>query len=327
MDRRYSFWRKTRLLLNQISPGRGRFGQIFVTTKCNLRCDYCQVTQRTTKDIPPEHWQRIVEKMIQWGVSWFSITGGEPLLRKDLEEIISFISGRNRITSLVSNGALLTQARIDALAEAGLCFLTVSLDSLGTGGAIKSNSERVFELLDYAKGKGIVPEIKKVVNPGEPAETTIRLAEETTRRGFVFAVGLLQAVGGLFSKPSRFSPVIGGMARKENGVWLPVECFQKRPGIGATWKCNPETDAWITVDNNGTLMPCQEWGSEIPVLEISGLDNPAWREHKEKTVRSCPGCYYDCYYQQDCFYHRWLKSLRELPRETHTLRGLWNLLH
>lgn len=321
MKERYSNLEKARLLTQQILPDRGLFGQIFFTTKCNLRCDYCKVTERTTKDIPLEEWKKIITGMGRFGTTYISITGGESTVRKDLEDLISFMKQRHIFSRLNSNGTLLSPARIDSLAEAGLCSLGISLDSLGDGTKIKNNSERVLELLGYAKEKGIIAEARAVLNPSDPVKT-LDLAKEVTDRGIFFAFGLLQAVGGLFSKPFRHSPVVEGMAQNKNGVWLPSHLFQETDYTG-NWKCDPAKDYWLTVNNDGTLMACQEWGSDIPVLGIKNLKDSRWRKYKFEAVSQCPGCYYDCYYQQESSRKHIFETLKN---EFGTLRAAWPVL-
>jgi len=309
MSKRYGYLEKMLLTVNQVMPNKGRFGQIFITTKCNLCCDYCQVTKRTTKDVSLDCWEEILERLAKWGVTIVSITGGEPLIRKDLEDIIVKMRKLRMISRLNTNGTLLTPARIDSLAKAGLCSLSLSLDSLGDGKKVKSDSERVFSLLSAVKQKGIVAEVRCTLKLSDPMEAP-KLAEETIKRGFFFGMSLPQSVGGLFSRPARTSPVIGGMAQNGRGIWLPREVFQNEAGMGG-WKCNPAIDAWVTVNNDGTLMPCQEYGSNIKVLEISTLKDASWRKCKSAAIAQCPGCLYSCYYDQEFRFSNFFTYLRQ----------------
>ena len=322
MEKRYSNLAKARLLLRQILPRKGLFGQIFFTVKCNLRCDYCKVVERKTKDISLEEWKKIIAKMASWGVTYISITGGESVIRKDLEDLVSYLKQLYIFSKLNSNGMLLTEERIESLAQAGLCSLAISLDSLGDGKKIKNDSARVFELLSYAKERGIIAEARAVMNPSDPLKT-LALAEKTVGRGFFFGFGTLQAVGGLFSKPLRQSPVIGGMAQDRHGIWLPAHLFQVTDYSGK-WKCDPQRDRWITVGNDGTLMACQEWGSNIPILEIKNLEDPRWRTHKSEAVAQCPGCYYDCYFSQEAARKHLFATLKA---ESRSLRAAWPMLN
>lgn len=323
MKNRYSFWQKGHLFLRQILPWKGKFGQIFFTNKCNIRCGYCKVTERETKDISIELWEEIVKRMSGWGITYISITGGESTIRKDLERLIRYLRRLHIFTRLNSNGMLLTQERIDSLAKAGLCSLAISLDAIGDGKSIKNDSERILGLLEYAKTKGILAEARAVLKLSDPRKIE-ELVQEVTDRGLFFGFGVVQAVGGLFSKPSRFGPIVGGMAKNKQGIWLPSHIFQEEPYVSASWKCDPEIDSWITVNNDGTLMCCQEWGSDIPVLKIKNLKDPRWRNHKREAVGHCPGCYYDCYYSQQEARSHIFATLQE---EFKPLRRAWEMFH
>jgi len=64
------------------------------------------------------------------------------------------------------------------------------------------------------------------------------------------------------------------------------------------WKCPARFDRFLVVNNNGTLMACQEYPGDIGVLDISDLSDGRWRGWKEQTVLGCNGCFYGCYYQK-----------------------------
>lgn len=99
-----------------------------VTKRCNARCDFCDYWQEPN---PPEltDYVPVVRKLMPLSVS---LTGGEPLLRTDLGEIIASLrrSFGFLVLGLVTNGLLLTPARGQELWEAGLNELTISLDYL-----------------------------------------------------------------------------------------------------------------------------------------------------------------------------------------------------
>ena len=110
--------------------------RVSVTDRCNLRCSYCMPEQDYVwlprEDILHfEEIERLVDVFIRLGVDKIRLTGGEPLLRRDLPALVARLAARPAIRDLAmtTNGVLLApHAR--ALAEAGLHRLTVSLDSL-----------------------------------------------------------------------------------------------------------------------------------------------------------------------------------------------------
>jgi cyclic pyranopterin phosphate synthase len=110
--------------------------RLSVTDRCNLRCSYCMPEKEYVwlprEDILQfEEIERLVDVFLDLGVDRVRLTGGEPLLRRDLPELITRLARRPRIRDLAmtTNGVLLAeQAR--AFATAGLHRITVSLDTL-----------------------------------------------------------------------------------------------------------------------------------------------------------------------------------------------------
>ncbi len=111
--------------------------RISVTDRCNMRCDYCRPSADAYKAEPHAHIlqyeeiERIVRIAADMGVSKLRITGGEPLVRRDLPVLISKLAGIPGISdlSMTTNATLLAKYAED-LADAGLNRINISLDSL-----------------------------------------------------------------------------------------------------------------------------------------------------------------------------------------------------
>jgi cyclic pyranopterin phosphate synthase len=110
--------------------------RLSVTDRCNLRCAYCMPEEEFAwlprEDILSfEEVERLVDVFLDLGVTRIRFTGGEPLLRRDLPDLVRRVAARARVEdlALTTNGLLLA-AQADALAAAGLRRITVSLDTL-----------------------------------------------------------------------------------------------------------------------------------------------------------------------------------------------------
>ena len=118
--------------------------RISVTDRCNFRCSYCMPKEIFDKDYPYlphaellsfEEITRVARQFVAQGVEKIRLTGGEPLLRKDIEQLIAQLAtlrtpqGNPLDLTLTTNGSLLTR-KATSLREAGLRRLTVSLDGL-----------------------------------------------------------------------------------------------------------------------------------------------------------------------------------------------------
>jgi cyclic pyranopterin phosphate synthase len=110
--------------------------RLSVTDRCNLRCEYC-MPEEDYVWLPREdvlHFEEtsaLVDVFLSLGVDKIRLTGGEPLLRRDLPALVGMIAGKAGLQdlALTTNGVLLA-AQIDALKAAGLGRITVSLDTL-----------------------------------------------------------------------------------------------------------------------------------------------------------------------------------------------------
>ena len=110
--------------------------RLSVTDRCNLRCQYCMPEDEYVW-LPREdmlHFEELsalVDVFLSLGVDRVRLTGGEPLLRRDLSSLVRMLSAKAGILdlALTTNGVLLSE-QIEALAAAGLRRITVSLDSL-----------------------------------------------------------------------------------------------------------------------------------------------------------------------------------------------------
>ena len=110
--------------------------RLSVTDRCNLRCEYC-MPEDDYVWLPREdvlHFEEIralVDVFLSLGVDKIRLTGGEPLLRRDLAALVAMIAARPGLNdlALTTNGVLLAD-QIDALKTAGLGRITVSLDTL-----------------------------------------------------------------------------------------------------------------------------------------------------------------------------------------------------
>jgi cyclic pyranopterin phosphate synthase len=165
--------------------------RLSVTDRCNLRCQYCMPEEDylwlPREDILAfEEVERLVDLFLDVGVDRVRLTGGEPLLRRDLPELVARLASRPRIRDLAmtTNGVLLEQAAPD-LKRAGLHRVTVSLDTLDRDRFIalarRDELDRVRRGLDAAAAAFPGFKIDTVVIRGVNDDEMIDLLE--TARG------------------------------------------------------------------------------------------------------------------------------------------------
>ena len=154
--------------------------RISVTDRCNFRCVYCmpsEVFGRDYRFLPKrelltfEEIERAARVFVDLGVRKLRLTGGEPLLRRDVEQLVARLSEIGDVDlTLTTNAALLAQ-KAQVLADAGLTRVTVSLDSLDDEVFRVMNDvdfpvARVLAGIDAAAEAGLPVKVNVVVKRG-----------------------------------------------------------------------------------------------------------------------------------------------------------------
>src|SRR5579864_8524168 len=108
-----------------------------VTYRCNARCAYCTNWTSHYPVMPIENVRKLVDRVARLGTFQMSLSGGEPLTRKDIVDVVRHIKGAGMRCALVSNGSLGRRELYRDLMAAGLDSLIFSID-----GATKESHER-----------------------------------------------------------------------------------------------------------------------------------------------------------------------------------------
>jgi len=170
--------------------------RISVTDRCNFRCVYCMPKEVYGRDhrflerrelLTFEEIARIARVFTTSGVRKLRLTGGEPLVRRDLERLVAQLAELDVDLTLTTNGSLLPQkARL--LADAGLDRVTVSLDSLDDAQFRALNDvdfpvDRVLEGIDAAAAAGLPVKVNAVVKRGANDDQIVPMAAFFRERG------------------------------------------------------------------------------------------------------------------------------------------------
>jgi cyclic pyranopterin phosphate synthase len=175
--------------------------RISVTDRCNFRCTYCMPKEIFGRDFPflPraellsfEEITRLARLFVAQGVEKIRLTGGEPLLRRDIEELIAMLSRIEglRDLTLTTNGSLLAR-KAEALRGAGLQRITVSLDSMDDTVFASMNDmgvpvRRVLEGIEAAHRAGLHPvKVNMVVKRGTNEHQILEMARHFRGTGHI----------------------------------------------------------------------------------------------------------------------------------------------
>ena len=173
--------------------------------RCNLSCAYCNEYDKDSPPVGTRALFRRIDRLGELGTGVITLSGGEPLLHPDADDIIARIRQRRAIAGLITNGYLLTRDRIERLNRAGLDHLQISIDNVQPDDvSMKSLKvlDRKLELLsEYAT---FHVNINSVFGAGvrrpEDALTVARRA---------MALGLASTIGVIHDSSGQLQPLNG----------------------------------------------------------------------------------------------------------------------
>jgi GTP 3',8-cyclase len=165
--------------------------RISVTDRCNFRCVYCMPKEVFGRDyafLPREQLltfeeiERVARAFVRLGVRKVRLTGGEPLVRRDLELLVAKLAEIEGLTdiAMTTNGALLAR-HADSLKQVGLTRVTVSLDALDDETFTAMNDvgfpvARVLDGIDAAAAAGLPVKVNAVIKRGANETSVVDLA-------------------------------------------------------------------------------------------------------------------------------------------------------
>jgi cyclic pyranopterin phosphate synthase len=173
--------------------------RISVTDRCNFRCVYCMPKEVFGRDyafLPREELlsfeeiERLARIFVAHGAEKLRLTGGEPLVRRDLERLVAKLARIDGVDlTLTTNGALLAH-KAQTLADAGLGRITVSLDSLDDEVFRRMNDvdfpvERVLAGIEAAAAAGLPVKVNMVVRRGLNEHSVLPMARYFRESGHV----------------------------------------------------------------------------------------------------------------------------------------------
>jgi MoaA/NifB/PqqE/SkfB family radical SAM enzyme len=272
--------------------------------RCNLACEYCNEYDDFSKPVATETMFQRVDKLAELGTSVITISGGEPLLHPELDEIIRRIRHRSMIAGLITNGYLLTAERIERLNRAGLEWLQISIDNV-TPDDVSKKSLKVLDkklqlLAEYAD---FHVNINSVVGGGvrNPQDALI-IGKRALELGFSSTIGIIHDGGGqLQALGDEERRVYHEMKAMEKRSFSRVNSFQDNIAQGRPnqWRCRAGA-RYLYICEDGLVHYCsqQRGYPGVPLETYTVAD--IRREYL--TEKSCaPHCTVSCVHQVSIF--------------------------
>ena len=265
--------------------------------RCNLSCSYCNEYDNFSKPLPIETMFRRLDQLADLGTSIITISGGEPLLHPQLEEIIRHIRVRGMIAGMITNGYLLTQARIKTLNDAGLEHLQISIDNVKPDDVSKKSLKVLDQKLKLLAEHAIFQvNINSVLGSAvRNPEDALTVARRALDLGFTSTVGVLHDHEGqlrpLNPQQQAIFSTIMSWGKQSYSRFNRYQIYIAR-GISRDWRCRAGS-RYLYICEDGLVHYCsqQRGYPGIPLEKYTKQH----LYHEYHTLKSCaPRCTIQC---------------------------------
>jgi MoaA/NifB/PqqE/SkfB family radical SAM enzyme len=268
--------------------------------RCNLACTYCNEFDDVSNPVDIEEMKRRVAHLGRLGTSVITISGGEPLLHPDLDQVIQAIRSTGAIAGMITNGYFLMPDRIQRLNRAGLDHMQISIDNVMPDDVSKKSLKVLdAKLRMLAQHADFHVNINSVVGGGTAnPEDALTISKRALELGFSSTIGIIHDGSGQL-KP---------LAENERKVWDEVRRLTRRSysrfngfqeaianGKPNDWRCRAGS-RYLYVDENGIVSYCsqQRGYPGIPIADYT----TAIVQREFLTEKSCaPNCTISCVHQ------------------------------
>jgi MoaA/NifB/PqqE/SkfB family radical SAM enzyme len=277
---------------------------IIPVRRCNLACTYCNEFDDFSNPVPIGEMYRRIDKLGALGTSVITISGGEPLLHPELDDVIRRIRQNGMIAGLITNGYLLVAERIQRLNRAGLEWLQISIDNVNPDDVSKKSLKVLDKKLQLlAEHADFHVNINSVVGSGirHPQDALV-IGRRAIELGFTSTIGIIHDSSG------QLQP----LAEEERRIYHEMKALEKRSftrinafqdniarGLPNDWRCRAGA-RYLYICEDGLVHYCsQQRGYPGVPLETYTRDDLR-REYQ--TAKSCaPHCTVSCVHQVSIF--------------------------
>jgi len=257
-------WRGTRhTVLGFADRHRPLLVHIVPLRRCNLACTYCNEYDHSSLPVPLPEMEARVRKIRELGAVAVTISGGEPLMHPDLDQIVAAIRRRGMFATLITNGYYLSPERIHRLNRAGLDHLQISIDNVEPDG-VSLKSLRLLEtkLGWLAEHRDFSVNINSVIGSGvERPEDALAVARHARGLGFSTTLGVAHnGQGQLRPLSEREMKVYRELRSLEALRWTRINAsFQENlvHGRPNQWSCRAGA-RYLYVDEGGLVHYCSQ---------------------------------------------------------------------
>jgi len=298
-------WRGAKMVARAVSStDHPLLAHIIPMRRCNLACTYCNEFDDVSKPVPIEEMYKRIDKLGALGTSVVTISGGEPLMHPELDDVIQRIRANGIVAGLITNGYLLVPERIQRLNRAGLEWLQISIDNVNPDEVSKKSlkvlDKKLQLLAEYAD---FHVNINSVVGGGiaHPQDALV-IGKRAVELGFTSTIGIIHdGSGQLQPLGDEERRIYHEMQALEKSSFTRVNKFQDNiaKGLPNDWRCRAGA-RYLYICEDGLVHYCsQQRGYPGIPLEKYTKDDLR-REYL--TEKGCaPHCTVSCVHQVSIF--------------------------
>jgi len=290
--------------------------QIVPIRRCNLACTYCNEFDKDSAPVPLAAMRERIDHLARLRTANIEISGGEPLLHPDLDELIRHIRGTGALAGLITNGYLLNETRIDGFNDAGLDHLQISIDNVNPDDVSKKSLKVLDAKLQMlSKHAAFSVNINSVLGGslGHP-EDALTIARRAIDLGLTATVGLIHNGRGRLLPLTPEQQRIYGEITALTAPFYSVQKqndFQRNLALGRPndWQCGAG-GRYLYICEDGLVHWCSQQRGHpgIPLAEYTTEDV----RRESTSEKSCaPLCTVSCVHRVAL-----LDRIRTQPLET-----------
>ncbi|MFY9950622.1 MAG: radical SAM protein [Candidatus Sulfotelmatobacter sp.] len=277
---------------------------IIPVRRCNLACTYCNEFDDFSKPVPTDEMFRRIDKLGALGTAVVTISGGEPLLHPELDDVIRRIRANGMIAGLITNGYLLVADRIKRLNRAGLEWLQISIDNVNPD-EVSKKSLRVLDkkLQLLAEHADFHVNINSVVGSGiHHPHDALTIGKRAIELGFTSTIGIIHdGSGQLQPLGEEERRIYEEMKSWEKSSFTRINAFQDNiaQGLPNDWRCRAGA-RYLYICEDGLVHYCSQQRGYPGVPLATYTRDDMRREYL--TEKSCaPHCTVSCVHQVSIF--------------------------
>lgn len=287
-----------------------------ITSKCNLKCSYCKYPEMTKDDMTTEQIILMIDEFYDMGMRKIGLSGGEPLLRKDLGEILSHCKKKKILVSITTNGVFIDK-KIDELKSVDLVLVSIDGDQetqdvtkgsdvsqlLNSVRLLRKNKIKVWsstvltkqnlKTIDYLFQMAKKYDFKILL---QPVESNLSWAKEMPKDQIPSKEEIKKIVKHSLSKNRKY---IANSESYLNYILGDANTIDHKNCLSGERSC--------LIDSNGDIYPCfLAWEKMKP---LNGLQIGFKEAFLKSPQYKCKGCTYPCHIEMHYLFNINLRSM------------------